>query len=144
MKPSPTVAGRLSDGRPVYFGKKDPSDMSTRDLETWVTLDHPGAGLYVHLEMLGLPDPWDRGRVGMGTPFSSLLHRVECFLALINPATVYAWRNACALESIGEPFPCIDACMAAGARIEDLSLSTHDALADSAPALAMERAGGHD
>ena len=144
MKPDPTLAGRLGDGRPVYYGKKNPCDMSTRDLETWVTLDHPSAGLYVHLETLGLPDPWDRGRVGMGTPFSSLRHRVECFLSLINPATVYAWRNAEVLDMLGEPFPLVAECMAAGATPEDLEKATRDDIADVSPDHVMERVGGDD
>jgi hypothetical protein len=118
--------------------------MSTRDLETWITLDHPSAGLYIHLEILGLPDPWDRGLVGPGTPFESLPHRVACFLALIKPATVYAWRNAGALESIGEPFPLVAECMAAGASPEDLEKSTRETLADVSPMHVMERAGAHD
>jgi len=144
MKPSPALAGRLSDGRPVYFGKKDPSDMTSRDLETWVTIDHPKHGFYIRLESLGLADPWDRGLVGPGTPFATLGARVGAFLSLIKPATVYAWRNAAALDMIGEPFPLVGECIAAGASPDDLALSTHGALADAAPALAMAWKGGRD
>ena len=144
MKPNPTLAGRLSDGRPVYFGKKDPSDMTSRDLETWVTIDHPKHGFYIRLESLGLADPWDRGLVGPGTPFATLGARVGAFLSLIKPATVYAWRNAEALDMLGEPFPLVAECMAAGASPEDLEKSTRETLADVSPMHVMERAGAHD
>lgn len=52
------TAGRTSDGRICYYGKKDSGDPDAADLTLWVTLGRPlvDAGNYVRLSRIGLDE----------------------------------------------------------------------------------------
>lgn len=49
------VAGRTSDGRLCYYGKKDSVDPDAKDLTLWITLDRPRADAsnYTRLSRVG-------------------------------------------------------------------------------------------
>lgn len=136
-----TPAGKLSNGRTVYFGKKCSADPTERDLDFWVSInpkDGTGAD-YLRLGNLGFDEearfltdypadlpPWEARAKHRAAYFVA----VAAFLHALPPYVYTAHSNAAILESMGEPFPDVTACLAAGQDPYMLAMTTGRAIAE--------------
>lgn len=134
-----TLAGKLANSRPVYFGKKDSSDPDSHDLSFWVCTDpHKGDGAnYLRLSWLGFNEnllfqadysAFQNPKDARAAARRAYYQALSDFLASLDPDFYEAWENSQILESMGEPFPDVAACIAAGQAPHALARSTGEAI----------------